>query len=85
MTTMKTSLAPARVPGREAIAAKGWLSAHKWLLLRRASQLGLLLLFALGPWLGVWIVKGTLTSSLTLDTLPLTDPFFLLQSLAAGL
>jgi len=73
-----------RVPGREAIAAKGWLRAHKWLLLRRASQLGLLLAFALGPWLGIWIVKGTLTSSLTLDTLPLTDPFFLLQAFAAG-
>jgi len=73
-----------RVPGREAIARKGWLRAHKWLLLRRVSQLGLLLVFALGPWLGIWIVKGTLTSSLTLDTLPLTDPFFLLQAFAAG-
>jgi len=73
-----------RIPGREAIAKKGWLRAHKWLLLRRGSQLGLLFAFALGPWLGIWIVKGTLTSSLTLDALPLTDPFFLLQSLAAG-
>jgi len=73
-----------RVPGREAIAAKGWLRAHKWLLLRRSSQLGLLLVFALGPWLGIWFVEGTLTSSLTLDVLPLTDPFFVLQSLAAG-
>lgn len=73
-----------RIPGREAIGSKGWLRAHKWLLLRRSSQLGLLLAFALGPWLGIWIVKGTLTSSVTLDALPLTDPFFLLQSLAAG-
>lgn len=84
MTTAKMATALARVPGREALAAKGWLRAHKWLLLRRTSQLGLLLLFGLGPWLGIWIVKGTLTSSRTLDTLPLTDPFFLLQSLAAG-
>ncbi|HRG72288.1 MAG TPA: quinol dehydrogenase ferredoxin subunit NapH, partial [Thauera aminoaromatica] len=31
-------------PGREAVEAKGWLRAHKWLLLRRASQLGILAL-----------------------------------------
>jgi len=73
-----------RVPGRAAVAAKGWLRAHKWLLARRSSQLAILLAFALGPWLGVWIVQGSLTSSLTLGTLPLTDPFFLLQSFAAG-
>ena len=56
----------------------------KWLLLRRASQLGILALFLLGPWAGVWIVKGNLSSSLTLDVLPLTDPFLLLQVLASG-
>ena len=28
-------------PGAEAIAARGWLAAHKWLLLRRSSQVGL--------------------------------------------
>lgn len=72
-------------PGREAVDSKGWLRAHKWLLLRRASQLGILALFLIGPWLGVWIVKGNLTSSLTLGVLPLTDPFVLAQSLAAGI
>ena len=56
----------------------------KWLLLRRASQLGILALFLLGPWAGIWIVKGNLSSSLTLDVLPLTDPFLLLQVLASG-
>jgi ferredoxin-type protein NapH len=70
-------------PGREAVAAKGWLKAHKWLLLRRCSQLGILALFFAGPWFGVWIVKGNLSSSLTLGVLPLTDPYLLLQSLAA--
>jgi ferredoxin-type protein NapH len=67
--------------GAEAVAAKGWLVAHKWLLLRRASQLGILTLFLLGPLAGIWIVKGNLTFSYTLDILPLTDPFVLLQSL----
>jgi ferredoxin-type protein NapH len=71
-------------PGRDAIAHKGWLVAHKWLLLRRACQLGILTLFFIGPWFGVWIVKGNLASSLTLDVLPLTDPYLLLQMLAAG-
>jgi ferredoxin-type protein NapH len=70
--------------GDEAVAAKGWLRAHKWLLLRRSSQLAILLLFLLGPWAGIWIVKGNLASSLTLDILPLTDPYLLLQSLFAG-
>ena len=73
-----------RTAGAEAVAAKGWLRAHKWLLLRRASQLGILALFLAGPWFGFWIAKGNLSSSLTLGVLPLTDPYLLAQSLAAG-
>ncbi len=57
---------------------------HRWLILRRASQLGILLLFLAGPWIGLWIVKGNLSSSLTLNTLPLTDPYILLQTLFSG-
>lgn len=76
--------AAGKVPGREAIDSKGWIKAHKWLLLRRLSQFGILALFLLGPLAGVWIVKGNLSSSLTLKVLPLTDPFLLLQSLASG-
>ena len=71
-------------PGHEAVEVKGWLRAHKWLLLRRASQLGILAMFLVGPWLGWWIVKGNLASSLTLGVLPLTDPFLIAQQLAAG-
>lgn len=69
--------------GQEAIERKGWLRAHQWLLLRRFSQLAILGLFLLGPLAGIWIVKGNLSASLTLDTLPLTDPYLLLQSLLA--
>ncbi|NDY91490.1 quinol dehydrogenase ferredoxin subunit NapH [Ideonella livida] len=76
-------MSPALRPGTEAVQLKGWWRAHRFLLLRRASQLGLLGLFLLGPWAGVWIVKGNLSSSLTLDTLPLTDPLVFLQQLAA--
>lgn len=66
----------------EAVRMKGWWLAHRFLLLRRASQLGIFTLFLLGPMAGVWIVKGNLASSLTLDVLPLTDPFVLAQVLA---
>jgi len=71
-------------PGAEAIAAKGWLAAHKWLILRRASQIGILLLFLVGPWFGLWLVKGNLNYSYTLNILPLTDPYLLLQSVLTG-
>ena len=71
-------------PGSAAVTSRGWFAAHKWLLARRVSQLGILALFLLGPWFGIWIVKGNLTSSLTLDVLPLTDPFILAQSLLTG-
>jgi len=56
----------------------------KFLLLRRATQLGILALFLAGPIAGLWIVKGNLNFSYTLGFLPLTDPYVLAQSLAAG-
>lgn len=71
-------------PGRDAVLSKGWMAAHKWLILRRVSQFVILGLFLVGPLLGTWIVKGNLTSSLTLGVLPLSDPFVLLQSALSG-
>ncbi|HFD78996.1 MAG TPA: quinol dehydrogenase ferredoxin subunit NapH [Gammaproteobacteria bacterium] len=71
-------------PGAEAIALKGRFAASKWLLARRFVQLSILALFLLGPWFGIWIVKGNLNASLTLDVLPLTDPYVLLQTLLSG-
>lgn len=70
--------------GADAIADKGWFKAHKWLLLRRTSQILILLLFLIGPWAGIWIIKGNLSSSLLLDTIPMTDPLLFLQIIAAG-
>ncbi|GAB2180449.1 quinol dehydrogenase ferredoxin subunit NapH [Denitratisoma sp. agr-D3] len=72
------------VPGAEAVAVKGSIVARRWLLLRRTSQLAVIALFLLGPLAGLWIVKGNLSSSLTLGLLPLTDPYLLLQTLASG-
>lgn len=71
-------------PGAEAVAEKGWFAAHQWLILRRSSQIGILLLFLVGPWFKLWIVKGNLNYSLTLGTLPLADPYLLLQGLMSG-
>ncbi|MDC9714979.1 MAG: quinol dehydrogenase ferredoxin subunit NapH [Gammaproteobacteria bacterium] len=70
--------------GSDARATKGWLGVNKYLLLRRFSQIGILILFLLGPWFDVWLIKGNLSASLILDTVPLTDPFVLVQSLFAG-
>ncbi len=76
------------LPGKEAIQAKGWLKAHKWLILRRLSQITILGLFIISPWIAketeIWLIKGNLASSLVLDILPLTDPYVLIQSLFAG-
>ena len=69
--------------GQEALQAKGWWGAHRWLVLRRASQVSILALFLVGPWFGLWLVKGNLNYSLTLNTLPLADPLVMLQSLLA--
>jgi ferredoxin-type protein NapH len=70
-------------PYVEAREKKGVWEAHRFGILRRGSQLFFLLLFLTGPLLGVWIAKGTMASSMTLNVLPLTDPFVLAQSLAA--
>jgi ferredoxin-type protein NapH len=69
-----------RVPlGQEALVTKGWWKSHQWLVLRRISQLSVLALFLLGPWFGIWIIKGNIASSEILETVPLTDPYLLLQ------
>ena len=74
--------------GVEAVLAKGWFGAHRLLLLRRLTQVSILALFMLSPWLAnkidLWIIKGNLSSSLTLELIPLTDPFVFIQTLAAG-
>jgi ferredoxin-type protein NapH len=77
-------MSAAKKIGAEALAEKGWLASHKWLILRRISQLAILAVFLVGPLAGLWIVKGNLAYSLTLNTLPLSDPYVLLQSLLAG-
>lgn len=72
-----------RLAARADKPARSWWRRHRFLVLRRLSQLGVLALFLTGPLFGVWIAEGTLAASLTFDVLPLADPFVLLQGLAA--
>lgn len=84
MSAKPATVATREAPAALAVAAKGRLRAHKWLILRRTSQLAALGLFLSGPLVGVWVMKGTLASSRLLDTVPFTDPLVFLQSLATG-
>jgi ferredoxin-type protein NapH len=70
--------------GAEAIVKKGWLLANRFLILRRLSQSLILALFLTGPLMGIWILKGNLSSSLLFDVIPFSDPFVLMQSMTAG-
>lgn len=73
---------PAAASKRTAPRRSLW-QRNRWLLARRASQLLVLALFLLGPWAGVWIVRGNLASSEWFGLLSLTDPFVALQTLLA--
>lgn len=72
----------------EAIAAtlpaRSFWQRQRWLILRRMSQLLVLLCFLSGPWLGWWVARGNLSSSMTLEFLPLTDPLLALQIMLTG-
>ena len=73
----------ARSPYAEAYQERGVLASRRFFVARRLSQAIFLIVFLTGPWFALWIAKGNLASSRTLDVLPLTDPFVLLQSLLA--
>src|SRR5690606_10603961 len=62
---------------RLSMEAHGWLGAHKWLLLRRTSQIAVMALFMLGPIAGIWLARGNFASSEILGALRLTDPYIL--------
>lgn len=66
------------------MSARTWFQRQRWLLWRRTSQLLILVLFLSGPWFGVWVLKGNLSASLILDTVPLTDPLLALQTVLSG-
>jgi ferredoxin-type protein NapH len=56
----------------------------RWLIARRAMQIGLLAAFAGAPWIAQRWVEGTLASSRWFGRMALSDPFVVLQSWFAG-
>jgi len=80
-STVAPVMSPSAQPGAQ---ARSLWQRLRWLILRRFSQLLILLAFMTGPWFGVWVAKGNLSSSLFFDVLPLTDPLLVLQTLATG-
>jgi len=57
----------------------------KYLIMRRILQIGLLALYGAANWYGYkTILQGNLSASLLLQRVPLSDPFAVLQMLAAG-
>jgi ferredoxin-type protein NapH len=61
-----------------------WIYAHRYLLARRTVVLGMLLLFWLGANVHLGALTGNLSSSRVLRTVPLSDPYAVLQILASG-
>jgi len=61
-----------------------FIKKHRYLMLRRVSQLTLIALYFSANAYGLNILTGTLSSSLILDTIPLSDPFAVMQMFAAG-
>ena len=57
---------------------------NKYLTLRRITQLSVLFLFFGGNAFEWEILRGNLSSAKILDTVPLSDPFAVLQSFSAG-
>ncbi|GIU21281.1 quinol dehydrogenase ferredoxin subunit NapH [Shewanella schlegeliana] len=73
---------------KAAIKELGWWRAHKFLFLRRLSQVCVFALFAISPfiasWAGVWLLKGNLSASELFGVVPLSDPLATLQVLMTG-
>lgn len=60
------------------------ISSIKYLILRRITQISILTLYIIANVWGINILMGNLSSSLLLNTIPLSDPYAMLQMFAAG-
>lgn len=60
------------------------IAENRYRILRRAMQVSLLALFAGGNACGWKLLQGSLSASLVAGTVPLADPYALLQVFAAG-
>ena len=60
------------------------IKKYRFLIARRFTQLSILALYILANVYGINILMGNLSSSLVLQTVPLSDPFAVLQMIFAG-
>lgn len=60
------------------------LKKYRYLILRRTLQIGILILFAGGNYWGWTILRGNYSSGLILGTIPMADPYAVLQILCSG-
>lgn len=63
---------------------KTWLKQHRFLIMRRIVQITLLALYIAANLYGFKLLSGNLSASLVMNTIPLADPFALLQMFVAG-
>ena len=63
---------------------KQWIVKHRFLLMRRVVQVSILALYVAANVYGFNLLVGNLSSSVLLGTIPLADPFAVLQILSAG-
>lgn len=73
-----------QIPLQNIEQPRGFIVRNRYLILRRLIQAGVLCLFLLGPWFSLWILRGNLSSSVLLNTVPMTDVFSFMQMLVAG-
>lgn len=63
---------------------KKWLFKHRFLMMRRGVQVGILALYIAANAYGFNFLMGNLSASLLFGTIPLADPFAVLQIVCAG-
>ncbi len=61
-----------------------WIFKHRFLMMRRMTQLGILALYIAGNSYGFHLLMGNLSSSLLMKHIPLSDPYAVLQMFSAG-
>ena len=63
---------------------KRLLDKYRFLIARRFTQVSIMLLYVLANIYGINFLMGNLSSSLILGTIPLSDPYAVIQMLFAG-
>lgn len=60
------------------------IKKYRFLIARRVTQIAIMVLYVIANVYGINILMGNLSSSLLLNTIPLSDPYAVLQMAFAG-